>query len=133
MPSDIANGSVCSIHYFLLCTHSCVLFSFSKTIIFRDANQEPLVLLATHAKIVLKALLDSIVARIEAIFPGELFPDDSTRSGFQFLALHFGWYLKYSERVCTLHLLDFSQIVNAILFIREMVLLLQEKLTLITS
>jgi len=91
------------------------LLSFRKTIIFQDAYQKPLVLLATHAKVVLKGLLDAIVARIQAIFPGELFPEDSARAGFQFLALHFGWYLKYSESVRSRSLFYSLEIVDSTL------------------
>ena len=106
--------------------------SFRKTIIFQDANQKPLVLLATHAKVVLKALLDAIVARIQAIFPGELFSEDSTRMGFQFLALHFGWYMKYSESVCPIPIC-YSILEIADSIHRERALLLQMRRTLMIS
>jgi len=43
-----------------------------------------------------------IVSEIQALLPGELYPVDSTAPGFQFLALHLGWYNKYSELVSTL-------------------------------
>jgi hypothetical protein len=62
-------------------------------------DSKPVVLFATHAKQVLRAKISKIVSEIQALLPGELYPEDSTSPLFTFLALHFGWYNKYSEMV----------------------------------
>lgn len=67
-------------------------------------DDKPVVLFATHAKFVLKAKLSKVISEIQALFPGELYPVDSTKNDFKFLALHFGWYNKYSETVSAFHL-----------------------------
>ena len=56
-------------------------------------------LLTTHGNSVLQTKLQVLVAEIQATLPGELYPVDSTHLGFQFLALHFGWYNKFFESV----------------------------------
>ena len=66
-------------------------------------SEIPVVVFATHAKYVLKAKLLRIVSEIQALFPGELFWVDSKDPNFKFLALHFGWYNKYSESVNTFY------------------------------
>lgn len=40
-----------------------------------------------------------LLAELQAIFPKEQFDVDSHEDGFKFLALHFGWYNKFSESV----------------------------------
>ena len=64
-------------------------------------SEKPVVVFATHAKYVFKAKLSRIVSEIQALFPGELYPVNSKDPDFKFLALHFGWYNKYSESVNT--------------------------------
>jgi hypothetical protein len=40
-----------------------------------------------------------IKAELEILFPGELYPVDSTHPLYSFLAIHLGFYSKYSEEV----------------------------------
>jgi hypothetical protein len=78
-----------------------------QTLFFQEPDGAPLVLYVTHAKTVLERKFAVILAELETLFPGELYPVDSTLPGYNFLALHFGYYCKYSEMVCSL-LLSFS-------------------------
>ena len=65
-----------------------------------DMEDNTLVLLATHAKTLLQHKFQVIFAEVDSLFPGELYPEDSRRPDYNFLALHFGYYNKYSESVC---------------------------------
>jgi hypothetical protein len=70
-----------------------------QTLKFEEPDGSPLVLFATHAKAVLEHKLKVILAEIDTLFPGELYGVDSTDENYNFLALHFGYYNKYSENV----------------------------------
>lgn len=58
--------------------------------------------MVTHSTTILQKKLEVLVAELQATFPGELYSVDSSDPGFNFLALHFGWYNKFFEsvRVC---------------------------------
>lgn len=81
-----------------ICLIWCWVY-YRKTLIFQTPSKKPVAILATHAKEILKSTFTVIVSEIQALLLGELYPIDSTNDGFQFLALHFGWYNKYSETV----------------------------------
>jgi len=67
---------------------------------FEDTEGNPLVLSATHGRALLQQKFDVIFAEVDALFPGELYAVDSTLPGYNFLALHLGFYNKFSENVC---------------------------------
>jgi hypothetical protein len=85
----------------IVCLTWILLVVNRKTLIFEGPSGAPLVLYATHAKRLLQLKFEVILAEIQALFPGELYPVDSTSKDYSFLALHFGVYNKYSEDVCS--------------------------------
>jgi hypothetical protein len=67
---------------------------------FEDTEGNPLVLSATHNRALLQHKFEVIFAELDALFPAELYPVDSTLPGYSFFTLHLGFYNKFSEDVC---------------------------------
>jgi hypothetical protein len=61
-------------------------------------------MLVTHARFALRDKLKVLLSELQAAIPGELYSVDSREPGFEFIALHFGWYNKFSESVCFISL-----------------------------
>lgn len=80
-----------------------------KTLLVKDAVDELLAMVSTHASTVLKEKLAVILAEFQSIFGKELFAVDTVKDDmFQFLAFHFTWYNRYFESVSFSFLLIFS-------------------------
>jgi hypothetical protein len=75
------------------------LISDRKTLRFEDSGGQLIGLWVTHGSSILKKSLESLPLVIKALFPGEVFEDDSSRDGFKFCAVHMTQYNRYSEKV----------------------------------
>lgn len=68
-----------------------------------DLNGDLIALSVTHAQEVLGQTLRNMIARIQTLLPGELFPVDTEADPqHQFGAWHFSWYNRFSELVTVL-------------------------------
>ncbi|KAF7986944.1 hypothetical protein HWV62_12757 [Athelia sp. TMB] len=66
-----------------------------------DASGDLVALVVTHASLLpsLRAKLDVLMAELQTAFPGELYAVDTAADPLsKFLALHFTWYNKFSEK-----------------------------------
>ena len=85
----------------LVSCYAWLAFGFERqTVHLADTEDNTLVLHATHAKTLFQHKFQVIFAEIDSLFSGELYPEDSRHPDYNFLALHFGDYNKYSESVC---------------------------------
>lgn len=86
-----------------------------KTLLFVNPAGDPYVMYTSHGRAVLQHKFRVLFAELETLYPGEFYAIDSTLPGYNFLALHLGYYSKYSEEVSTsalfvmLYLLSYLQ------------------------
>jgi hypothetical protein len=64
-----------------------------------DHHKALLFMLSTHLTQALPEKMALLLSELQALFPGELSYENSKREGYEFLALHFSWYNRYSESV----------------------------------
>jgi hypothetical protein len=77
-----------------------------KTLLLRDIEKELMCLWSTHGRTVLKEQIQLLPSLVNALFPLELFEDDSTRVGFEFCAVHMSQYNRYTESVSHFYFLS---------------------------
>lgn len=63
------------------------------------SNGCPIFMLGTHLPDALPEKMALLQSELQTLFAGELYEEDSRRDGYEFLALHFSWYNRYSESV----------------------------------
>lgn len=65
----------------------------------RDAKGGLVGLLLTHMASSLPQCNERLLAQLNALFPGELYHESSDRDNYTFLAIHYSWYNRFSEKV----------------------------------
>lgn len=74
---------------------------FSKPLYIQDVNGKLLSLTMTAPDHIKKDLQDAIML-IQALMPGELKDENSSRESFKFLSCHYTWYARFAENVSLL-------------------------------
>ncbi|KAJ7272360.1 hypothetical protein C8J57DRAFT_1507215 [Mycena rebaudengoi] len=69
-----------------------------KVLTLRDSKSKLLAMIITNLAELLPHLDKTTLSLVSVAIPGEVYPDNSKRRGYRYLACHFSWYNRYAEK-----------------------------------